>query len=245
MARPIIRARFAKAVSGKPMKFNGRLIPEYFTCTFYFVDNDGIKVTSENAKKFKTWSLEVLVKTTSSETVEIVKMSAEGARPFTNHSYDLIAGKTKEHPVESYSTLQARHFNQIQSNRAYFLSYAVTAILQTSKYKKTKDGGHSWTIGDYIDIPENELTASAEIAFNSAYTKLDGNFFQEFADRYRAQVLAGDRTPIKTLQELYYKEKSIKHVQSYATEARKRGLLPKAEKGKNSPVRKTRKAGKK
>lgn len=245
MAKPFIRARFAKAVGGKPMKFNGRIIPEYFTCTFYLLDNDGLKVTKENVKKFKTWSVEVLVKTTSSETVEIIKMSAEGAKTFTGHSLDLIAGRTKELPPESYSTLQARHFNQIQSNRAYFLSHAITTILQTSKYKKTKDGGHSWTIGDYIDIPESELTASAEIAFNSAYTKLDGNFYQEFADRYRAQVLAGDRTPIKTLQELYYKEKSVKHVQSYATEARKRGLLPKAEKGKNSPVRKTRKAGKK
>ena len=33
-------------------------------------------------------------------------------------------------------------------------------------------------------------------------------------------------------------DKSVKHVQSYATTCRKKGLLPKAEKGKNSPVRK-------
>lgn len=245
MADLHVRGYFAEAIAGsKPVKFRGRIIPEYFKCIFYIIDNDGIKVSEKNAKNFKTWTLELTLRTTSSETVEPVAMSVSGAKKYIG----AVTSFKRANPLEQLAeagTLPARYFNLIHSNRAKLISYSATQCLQTVRYKKTKDGGHSWTIGDYIDISESELQETAKSIVNSAYTKLDGTFYQEFADRYRAQVLAGDRTPIKTLQELYYKEKSIKHVQSYATEARKRGLLPKAEKGKNSPVRKTRKAGKK
>ena len=48
------------------------------------------------------------------------------------------------------------------------------------------------------------------------------------------------REEIKTLQNLYYPDKSAKQVQTYATACRKKGLLPEAKQGKNSPIRKTK-----
>ena len=59
--------------TAKPMKFKGHVIPEYFTATFYFVDNDGINPKND-ASRFPTWSVELLLRTTKAETVEIIKM---------------------------------------------------------------------------------------------------------------------------------------------------------------------------
>lgn len=244
MAEPLhVRGYFAKAITGsKPIKFRGRIIPEFFTCTFYIIDSDGVKVNNDNYKSFKTWTLELTLKATSSETIEPVAMSVLGARKFTGHSIALVSTKPQEPKLDG-GTINARYFNSIQENRARFISYSTTSVIQTVKYKKAK-GGHTWTFGDHVDITETELQETAKAVTNSIYTKLDGNFYQEFADRYKALILEGEKHPIKALQALYYPYKTVKHVQSYATEARKRGLIAKADDGKNSPVRKTRKVGK-
>lgn len=239
MAELHTRAYFAQAISGKPMKFHGHLIPEFFTCTFYIIDNDGIKVTDQNFKTFKTWTLELTLKTSASETVEIIGMSAQGAKKFTGQ-HVVISTKPKE--IDA-GTLTARHFNLIQENRAKLIGYSATAIIRTTRYEQAKDGGHKWTIGDRVEISESELQELYSQVVDSSYTKLTGSFYQEFAERYKALILEGEKHPIKTLQRLYYPFKSVKHVQSYATEARKRGLLAKPETTKNSPVRNKRKKG--
>jgi hypothetical protein len=96
-------------------------------------------------------------------------------------------------------------------------------------------------MADRIDIPVTELEAINAALIKPTYKKLDGTFYQQFAELYRDLVLKGDRTPIKTLRELYYPDKTTKHIQSYATTCRKKGLLPPAEQGRNSEVRKPRK----
>ena len=232
------RGYFARAIAGKPMKFHGHLIPEYFTCTFYIIYNDGIKVTDQNIKTFKTWTLELTLKTSASETIEVIGMSAQGARKYTGH----VEFSSKPREIEA-GTLTAYHFNVIQKNRPKLIGFSATAIIQTTKYKKTKEGGHSWTIGDRVEISESELQELYSQVVDSSYTKLTGSFYQEFADRYKALILEGEKFPIKALQELYYPSKSRKHVQSYATEARNRGLLRRPEATENSPVKKTRKKG--
>ena len=121
-----------------------------------------------------------------------------------------------------------------------FISVAVQATIQTSKYIKNKSGGHSWTILDNIKVSEQELNRVAKEITKFSYSKLDGTFYQTFADRYRKLRLEGDKTPIKTLQNLFYSDKSNKVVGAYATTCRKKGLLPKAEQGKKSPIRKTK-----
>lgn len=222
------------AHTAKPIKFKGYLVPEYFTATFYIIDNDGIKVTPANAKQFKTWTIELLLRVTKAETVDIVEIKTLGSRTYKGH--DVF--NTKQFDPSDYGTIQARHFNQLQANRVRLISVAVQVAIQTNVYKKHKSGGHTWTLGDKVEITETELNRiNAEIV-EFSYTKLDGTFYETFAERYRQLVTEGDKTPIKTLQNLYYPDKSVKHVQSYATTCRKKGLLPKAERGKNSPVRK-------
>ena len=225
------------AHTAKPIKFKGYLLPEYFTATFYIIDNDGIKVTPANAKQFKTWTIELLLRVTKAETVDLVEIKTLGSRTYKGH--DLIT--TKQFDPSDYGTIQARHFNQLQANRVRLISVAVQVAIQTNVYKKHKSGGHTWTLGDKVEITETELNRiNAEIV-EFSYTKLDGTFYETFAERYRQLVSEGDKTPIKTLQNLYYPDKSVKHVQSYATTCRKKKLLPPAPDGKNSPIRKTTK----
>jgi hypothetical protein len=225
------------AHTAKPIKFKGYVVPEYFTATFYIIDNDGIKVTPANAKQFKTWTIELLLRVTKAETVDLVEIKTLGSRTYKGH--DLIT--TKQFDPSDYGTIQARHFNQLQANRVRLISVAVQVAIQTNVYKKHKSGGHTWTLGDKVEITETELNRiNAEIV-EFSYTKLDGTFYETFAERYRQLVSEGDKTPIKTLQNLYYPDKSVKHVQSYATTCRKKKLLPPAPDGKNSPIRKTTK----
>lgn len=238
MADPHLRAVFTEPYSlGTPKKFMGRTIPELFTADFYIIDSDGIKVTKENAKRFKTIHYHLLLRVTDVGTVDIVNMSIEGAKPYKGH----IVATTKQYEPKEVGSVLPRHFAIFQDYRARFISVATQSILQTSQYKKNKDGGHSWTIGDSVDIPIAELEAINDLLKASTYKKLDGTFYQEFSKLYKELILSGDKTPIKTLRDLYYPEKTTKHVQSYATTCRKMGLIPPAEQGRNSTIRKPRK----
>ena len=225
------------AHTAKPMKFKSYVIPEYFTATFYIIDNDGIKVTDNNFKRFKTFTIELLLRVTKAETVDVIQQSTLGSKAYKGH--DVMT--TKQLDPSDYGTVTARHFNQLQANRVRLISIAVQVAIQSHKYKKTASGGHSWTIGDQIDITETELERINDEITEFSYTKLDGSFYATFAERYKQLVTAGDKTPIKTLRQMYYPDKSAKHVGAYATTCRKKGLLPKAEQGKNSLIKKTTK----
>jgi hypothetical protein len=174
------------------MKFKGYVIPEYFTATFYIVDNDGVKVTNNNFKSFKTWSIELLLKVTKAETIDVIQQSTLGSKTYKGH--DVVT--TKQFDPSEYGTVQARQFNQLQANRVRLISVAVQVAIQSHKYKKTASGGHSWTIGDQIKISETELEKINDEVTEFSYTKLDGSFYETFAERYRQLVIAGDKTPI-------------------------------------------------
>jgi hypothetical protein len=239
MAELVVRYVETRPIGeGKPIKFKGYLIPEYFSATFYVIDNDGIKVTNQNAKQFQTWTIEVILRVTKVETVEIIKLEALGSRDIKSIA---IHFPPKPFNPKDYGTLQARHFNQLQENRTLIIGYAVQAVVQQNKFKKTKSGGNSWTLWDSVKIENTELTKLYKETVGDSYKKIDGTFLETFAERYKELVRTGDKTPIKTIRELYYPDKSHRHVQSYATTCRKKGLLPKAEQGKNSPIRKTTK----
>lgn len=237
MADLHLRGVFAEPyIVSAPKKFLGRDIPEYFTAAFYVIDNDGYKVNQENFKRFKTICYKLTLRVTEAGTVDIVYLSIEGAKVYKGHT----VLTTKPYDPGTTATVLPRHLQQFYDNRARFISVATQVILQTSVYKKTKSG-HSWTIGDKVEISGEELEAINARLVAPTYRKLDGSFFAEFARLYRELVLSGDKTPIKTLQRLYYPDKTVKHVQAYATKCRKLGLLPKAEQGRNSEIRKPRK----
>ena len=66
MKKPLYnRAIFTQPYGdGKPVMYRGYQVPEYFTAHFYFYDNEGRAVNASNAKSFKTWTLELLVRIT-------------------------------------------------------------------------------------------------------------------------------------------------------------------------------------
>lgn len=232
------RQVFTEPTGGaKPMRFKGYAIPEYFKAYFYVIDNDGIKVTSKNFTQFHTWTIELLLKVTKAETVDIVQQTMRGSKPYKGHN--IFHYPTPPINPSEFGSIKARHFNELQANRVRLVSIAVQVAIQSIVYEKTKAGGHGWTLNDKVDITENELNRINAEVVDFSYSKLDGTFYQTFADRYRKLISEGDKTPIKTLRLMYYSDKSAKHVQSYATTCRKKGLLPIAEEGKNSPVRKT------
>ena len=239
--------------AAKPIKFRGFLIPEYFKAHFYVIDNDGIKVTLNNFRQFNTWKIELLLKVTKLETVEIVEQIMRGSEPYKGHKIFHYPPPLLN-PAE-LNTVRARHFNELQANRVRLISIAVQVAIQSNVYTETSTGDISlnsndtveigrWTLNDKVEIGKDELKKLNKFVVNFSYLKLDGTFYENFAERYRRLIIEGDKTPIKTLQALYYPDKSLKHVQSYATTCRKKGLLPLAEQGKNSPIRRVNKPNK-
>lgn len=216
---------------GKPIKYRGFLVPEYFKAHFYFLDNDDRKVTSTNAKTFKTWKLEVLIRVTKAETLEIVQSSILGASAFRGHNIFT----THAFNPDNYGAVKAHYLVQVSENRPHILSYAITRAVQNHEYTKSSEGGHSWTLSGGRDLTEEELKKLAKLATNESYTRLTYSFYQEVARLYK-EALENGESPIQSL--MAQLDKSEKRVQAYATECRRLGLLSKTTPGKVSTVRK-------
>lgn len=240
MAKPLYdRAIFTEPFTGvhydgKPIKYRGYLVPEYFKANFYFFDNDGKEVTKANAKNFKTWTLELLVRITKAETVEIVNSSIHGASAYRGH----IVATSEAYNPSNYDAIKAHYLQQVSENRPHLLSHAITRAIQNHEYTKTPEGGHSWTLYGGRNLTEEELVKVAKQATNESYVRLTYSFYQEVARLYKQAVESGE-SPIQTL--VVQLGKSEKRVQAYATECRRLGLLSKTTPGKVSTVRKTTK----
>ena len=219
---------------GKPVYYRGYLVPEYFNANFYFYDNDGREVTPANAKTFKTWTLELLIRVTKAETLEIVKSSILGASAYRGH----IVATSKAFNPDNYDAVKAHYLIQVSENRPHFLSYAITRAVQSHEYIKTPEGGHFWTSPSGRKFTEKQLKALAKQATNESYVRLTYSFYQEVARLYKEAITSGE-SPIQTL--MVQLNKSEKRVQAYATECRRLGLLSKTTPGKVSTVRKTTK----
>ena len=234
MKKPLYdRAIFTEPYGeGKPTNYRGYLVPEYFSAHFYFYDNDGKVVNESNAKTFKTWTLELLVRVTKAETLEVVQSSILGASAYRGH---IVATSESCNP-NNYYAVKAHYLNQVSENRPFFLAFAITYALQNHEYTKTKTGGHSWTLYGGRVITEDELRVLAKQATNESYTRLTYSFYQDVARLYKEAVEQGEN-PIQTLMAQLVK--SEKRVQAYATECRRLGLLGKTTPGKVSTVRKS------
>lgn len=234
MKKPLYdRAIFTEPYGeGKPVNYRGYLVPEYFKANFYFYDNDGREVTPANAKSFKTWTLELLIRVTKAETLEIVSSLIHGASAYRGH----IVATSKAYNPDNFDAIKAHHAVQVSENRPHFLSFAITRALQNHEYTKTPEGGHSWTLSGGRKFTEKELKALAKQATNESYVRLTYSFYQEVARLYKEAIASGE-SPIQTL--MVQLGKSEKRVQAYATECRRLGLLSKTTPGKVSTVRKT------
>jgi len=234
---PILRAVKTEPYGdGKPTKFLGVTIPEYFTADFYVVDTSSrkLKVTKDNVNKLKCVRYTFLLHVTKGGTVDMINVQIHGARKYENH----IVATSKPYDLSLTGAVQIRHREHLLRYGSRFISIAVQVCVQTSKLKKQKGGGYAWTIGDKIAIQGERLEEIINAIEKPNHRKIDGSFLEDFARLYKELVLKGDRTPIKTLNKIYYPEKHPKQVQAYATRCRKLGLIAPAEPGRNSKVRK-------
>lgn len=222
---------------GKPVKYESYKLPRVFTSTFYLIEPGANKVTQANYKGFDVWSVELTLHVMPNNFVDVVAINTKGSRPHTGHT--ITFGDVKERSLTDYGALTPAHFNYLASARPRFIQYAITSAIQSLEYK----GGSSWSLGSVVDIAESELQAVAKRV--RAYTKTkNGSYYEELAKRYKELVRDGYTNPIVKLKQTYYKEREVKTIQGDITYARKLGLIPPAEPGKNSKVRKTRKATK-
>lgn len=229
------RGIFTQPYDATPVKFRDYLLPAYFTCTAYLIDNAGKKVTNDNFKTFKVWSIELLLRTSKNNVIEVIRTELLGARTFKGH--DVFT--TKSFDPSIYGSLKAKHYELAGQNRSRLMGYAVTVAISSSIYKRNADGGHSWTIGSRVDILEAELSKVMKLVENRSYVRLDDAFYKDFSEQY----LQAGKTPIVELSSSHRFNKDPKTIQAYATEARRRGYLPETDPGKVSKPKQSRKKG--
>lgn len=232
------RGIFTQPYDATPVKFREYLLPAYFTCTAYLIDNAGKKVTNDNFRTFKVWSIELLLRTSKNNVIEVIRTELLGARTFKGH--DVFT--TKSFDPSIYGSLKARHYELAGQNRSRLMGYAVTVAIQSNIYKRKADGGHSWTIGSRVDISEAELSRVMKLVENRSYVRLDDAFYKDFSEQY-LQAVADGFYPIVELSQPHRFNKDPKTIGAYATEARRRGYLPETDPGKVSKPKQSRKKG--
>ena len=232
------RGIFTEPFTLTPIKFREHVLPEFFTCTAYLIDNNGKKVTNDNFKTFKVWSIELLLRTSKNDVVEVIRTELLGARTYKGH--DVIT--TKAFDPSRYGSLKARHYELAGLNRSRLMGYAVTVAIGSSIYKQNADGGDSWTIGARTDISEAELSKVMKLVENRSYVRLDDAFYKDFSEQY-LQAVADGFSPIVELSQPHRFNKGRSTIQKYATEARLRGYLPETDPGKVSKPKQNRKKG--
>lgn len=232
-----IRDVHTDAVQGsRPIKFKGYVVPEYFYCTVYLFDSDGKKVTKANAKSFKVWSVELLIRVTAPETLETISTTIKGAS--ANKGHTVVSFGVE--PIKEFSKLgkiKPSYYKSVADNRARIMGFVITSAVQSFKYKKQKDGSHYWPPFSRVEVPERELQVLAKGAINNTYIKLDDAFYKEVARLYK-QAVANGEWPNEVIKQAYGRD-STKTVQGWTAEAYKRGLISDKDKGKVSTVKKT------
>ena len=232
------RGIFTQPFDVTPVKFRDYYLPAYFSCTVYLIDNEGKKVTNANFKTFKVWSIELLLKASKNDVVEVIRTELLGARSYKGHT----TFTSKSFDPSGYGSLKARHYELAGQNRSRLMGYAVSVAIQQNIYKQKSDGGHSWEIGATVSISEAELTKVMKLVENRSYVRLDDAFYKDFSEQYLKAVADGFN-PIQELKEPHRFNKSPKRIQAYATEARSRGFLPDYDPGKASKPKQKRKKG--
>lgn len=232
-----IRDVHTDAVQGsRPIKFKGYVVPEYFYCTVYLFDSDGKKVTKANAKGFKVWSVELLIRVTAPETLETISTTIKGASANKGH----VVVSFGVEPIKEFSKLgkiKPSYYKSVADNRARIMGFVITSAVQSFKYKKQKDGSHYWPPFSRVEVPESELQVLAKGAINNTYIKLDDAFYKEVARLYK-QAVANGEWPNEVIKQAYGRD-STKTVQGWTATAYKRGLISDKDKGKVSTVKKT------
>jgi len=202
----------------------------------YLFDSDGKKVTKTNEKSFKVWSVELLIRVTTPETLETISTTVKGASAYKGHTVVSFGVE----PIKEFSKLgkiKPSYYKSVADNRARIMGFVITSAVQSFKYKKQKDGSHYWPPFSRVEVSESELQVLAKGAVNNTYIKLDDAFYKEVARLYK-QAVANGEWPNEVIKQAYGRD-STKTVQGWTRKAYERGLISDKDKGKVSTVKKT------
>lgn len=239
-----IRLTSAEAVEGsKPVKYETYLLPEYFYFYVYIADTDG-KALPENTvigANDPAWCIEQLIRVKPKEVLEVIETTIRGVNTKVKGHAVVVMAKTEENnPLhrKNYLPVKPIYYRIANEQRSNLVGYAITTAVQLLKAVEGKDGSITWPIFQRNHVSGEELGRLAKNAIDASYTKLTEDHYETIARIYNEAVADG-LNPNAVLMERT--GRSLKTVQSWTTEARKRGI--KLATPKHNPTKKG-KAGK-
>jgi hypothetical protein len=229
----------AEAVEGsKPVTYETYLLPEYFRFYVYIADTDGkaLPKGSVLGKDFPAWCIEQLIRVRPKEVLEVIETTLRGVNTKVKGHAVLVMVRSEEHnPLhhKNYLPVKPIYYRIAHEQRSHLMGYAITTAVQLLKAVEREDGSITWPIFQRNDLSGEELRRLAKKAIDASYTKLTEDHYETIARIYNEAVADG-LSPNAVLMERT--GRSLKTVQSWTTEARKREI--KLATPKHNPTKK-------
>ena len=222
-----VRLTSTHAVEGsKPVKYETYLLPEYFRFYMYIADTDGKPLpegTVINAN-VRAWSIEQLIRVKPKEVLEVIETTLRGVNTKVKGHAVVVMADTEEndplHP-KNYLTVKPIYYRIANEQRSNLMGHAITTAVQLLKAVEGKDGSITWPEFQRNVVSGEELRRLGKNAIDASYTKLTEDHYETIAGIYNEAVADG-LNPNAVLMEKT--GRSLKTVQSWTTEARKRGI---------------------
>ncbi len=239
-----VRLTSTHAVEGsKPVKYETYLLPEYFRFYVYISDTDG-KPKPEGTvidANDPAWSIEQLIRVKPKEVLEVLETTLRGVNTkVKGHAVVVMANTAENSPLhpKNYLPVKPIYYRIANEQRSNLMGHAITTAVQLLKAVEGKDGSVTWPEFQRNVVSGEELRRLGKNAIDASYTKLTEDHYKTIARIYNEAVGDG-LNPNAVLMERT--GRSLKTVQSWTTEARKRGI--KLSTPKHNPTKKG-KAGK-
>lgn len=231
-----IKLTTAEAIEGsKAVTYDHYEVPEFFRFYVYLADTDG-KVPPELNAKTSAWSIEQLIRVKPKNVLEVLVTTIRGVNTkVKGHAVVEIANSfenSSQHP-KNFLPVKPIYYQILKEQRSNLMGHAITTALQLLKAVEGKDGSLTWPIFQRNYLTGEELTRLAKMAIDGTHTKLNNSHYENIARIYNEAVADG-LSPNAVLMDRT--GKSLKTVQSWTTEARKRGI--KLATPKHNPTKK-------
>jgi len=231
----------AEAVEGsQPIKYETYLLPEYFRFYAYIADTDGkaLPIGTILGKNDPTWCIEQLIRVKPKEVLEVIETTIRGVNTKVKGHALVVFASPENSPLhpKNYLPVKPIYYQIANEQRHALVGYAITTAVQLLKAVKDKDGSITWPEFQHNEVSGEELRRLHKKAIDLSYTRLTPAHYETVARIYNEAVADG-LSPNGVLME--QTGRSLKTVQSWTTEARKRGI--KLATPKHSPTK--RKAG--
>ncbi len=241
MISAYIKLTTAEAVEGsKAVTYDNYELPEFFRFYVYLAETDG-KALPEGtvvSASDPAWSIEQLIRVKPKNGLEVLQTTIRGVNTkLKGHAVVEIANSfenSSQHP-KNFLPVKPIYYQILKEQRSNLMGHVITTAVQLLKAVKDKDGSISWPIFQRNFLTGEELTRLAKMAIDGTYTKLNNAHYENIARIYN-EAIADGLSPNAVLMDRT--GKSLKTVQSWTTEARKRGI--KLATPKHNPTRKGR-----